>query len=255
MTLDEYKKNILIRMGAPLLDIEVEANGIPTLTKNPPSTSASYNFLSDIINSAFMELREYIDTVHFKSLPYSNRIDLSEYNVRAVVYVLRGTLDATTASQNTDALLFSPLTTMMTQTTNMGYSSYSSTNLLQNYMSSLIYKQVRNTLNQDLDYTYDRPTKNLYIFQQVPRSDSITIAYHKDYKDVSEIEDPYWINWMLRIGLAYTKEVVGRIRSKYKLNSAPYELDGEELLSESQTELSEIRQFLSDNNNLFLPMD
>lgn len=242
-------------MGAPLLDIEVESNGIPTLTKNAPNTINSYNFLSDVINSAFLELKEYIDTPHYKTVPYANNINLSSYNVRTVLYVMRGSLDATTASQNTDALLFSPLTTMMTQTTNMGYSSYSSSNLIQNYASSLLYKQMRNTLNQDLDFTYDRNTKLLYIFQQVPRSDSITIAYHKDYKDVSEIEDPYWVNWMLRIGLAYTKEVVGRIRSKYKLNSAPYELDGEALLSESQTELSEIRQFLSDNNNVFLPMD
>ena len=39
------------------------------------------------------------------------------------------------------------------------------------------------------------------------------------------------------------------------MTSAPYELDGDTLLSEAQSELTELRQFLQDNDNLFMPID
>lgn len=51
------------------------------------------------------------------------------------------------------------------------------------------------------------------------------------------------------------KESLGRARSKYELADAPYTLDGDQLLSEAQSELAEIRQFLNDNNEMFFPID
>ena len=83
----------------------------------------------------------------------------------------------------------------------------------------------------------------------------ITVVYNKNLVNVEEIQDDYWVNYLIRLSLAYTKETLGRIRSKYKMTSAPYELDGDTLLSEAQSELTELRQFLQDNDNLFMPID
>ncbi len=239
MEINEYKYNILTMLGSPILNIEVE------------------DHLNQIINCAFLELKEYIDTPHYDTVSVgSDCIDLTSYKVRAILYVTRGTVSFLNASENTDALLWSPLTTMMTQTINFGYNRlYSQTNLLQDYNASLQYRQLRNTINPDLDYTYDSVNKRLYLYQQIPKATQVTIVYNKRYDEVSEIEDPFWVTLLFKLALAYTKQVLGRVRGKYKMSAAPYELDAETLLSEANSELSEIRQFLNDNNNIFIPRD
>ena len=60
---------------------------------------------------------------------------------------------------------------------------------------------------------------------------------------------------MAKLALAYSKQVLGRVRGKYKLTSAPYELDADQLLQEASEELTEIRTFLAQNNNIFIPKD
>lgn len=248
MKIEEYKSYIETMLGAPIIDLE---------------TNLSKDMLEKIIKAAFMELRDYIDTPYYKTVAYPGEnsankcaIDLSEDAVRAVLYVTRGTISFQNASANTDALLWSPLTTMMTQSFNMGYyNTYSTLDFLQDYTASLRYRQLRNALNQDLDFTYDAVEHKLYLYQQVPTSTMITVVYNKEFKDVEEIQDSFWVNLMLRLAIAYTKQVLGRIRGKYRMSSAPYELDSDTLLSEANTELSEIRAFLNENNNIFIPRD
>lgn len=248
MKLEDYKSYIETMLGAPIIDLE---------------TCLAEGFMEKIIKAAFLELRDYIDTPYYKTVAYpgtdsANKtcIDLSEESVRAILYVTRGTISFQNASANTDALLWSPLTTMMTQSFNMGYyNNYSTLNFLQDYAASLRYRQLRNSLNQDLDFTYDAVEKKLYLYQQVPTSTMITIVYNKEYTDIEEIQDSFWINLMLRLATAYTKQVLGRIRGKYKMASAPYELDADTLLAEASNEISEIRAFLNENNNIFIPRD
>ena len=82
-----------------------------------------------------------------------------------------------------------------------------------------------------------------------------TIQYLPDYKDVEEITEVFWMDIILRLATAYAKQVLGRIRSKYTLNSSAYSLDGEAMLSEANTEIQEIRQFLLSNQDLAFPID
>ena len=241
MKMAEYMDIVLTRLGSPLLDIEIENEMNKQLEK--------------ILKAAFLELRQYIDTVYLQTLNYSsNGIDVSQYKVRAVHFVTRGSITLTNALENTGALLWSPLTSMMNQSINMGY-TYSQHGFLQDYVATLQYKQLRNGLAQDLEYTFDAPNNKLYVFQLVPQAPSITMAYNKILGSIEEITDPYWVNLMIRLGLAYAKEVLGRIRSKYKPSSAPFELDGETLLSEARDELAEIRTILQENDNIFIPMN
>jgi hypothetical protein len=244
MTLQEYKDNIEVMLGAPLLDLELDSN-----------------HLEKIIKVAFLEIKDAIDTPHYQTFPVAatsiqSGYDLSEYNVRAVLYVMRGTINWMNATENTDALLWSPLTMMMTQSQNIGYNrTYSQMDFLQDFNATLRYRQLRNSLNQDLDFTFDFVNQKLYIFQQIPQVSQLTIVYNKQYGTVDEINDPFWIKLMLRLALAYVKQVLGRIRGKYRMTSAPYELDADTLLQEAATEISDIHTFLAENNNIFIPRD
>ena len=243
MTLAEYGEKIEIMLGAPLLDIEVHEQ------------------LDKIIGCAFLELKEHIDTPHYQTFntpatSVQSGFDMSEYDIRAILYIMRGTITWMNATENTDALLWSPLTQMLTQSRTMGYNGhYSQSDFLRDYNATLRYRQVRNTLNQDLDFTFDAEEQKLYVFQQIPQASQLTIAYNKKYSSVEEIKDPFWVTLMFRLAMAYTKQVLGRIRGKYKMTSAPYELDSVEMLSEANSELAEIRAFLEENNNIFIPRD
>lgn len=50
--------------------------------------------------------------------------------------------------------------------------------------------------------------------------------------------------WVKDYALAKAKEVVGRIRSKYTVDSSPYQLDGNTLLSEATARMAELEQQL-----------
>ena len=248
MTLEEYSQNILRRLGDPFVDVQYA--GVPNEEGN------TVNMVPLLINDAFQELKSYIDEVYYLTVPgTTSKIDLTDYNVRTIAYVMRGTINSITAPESIDGLLFSPIALMTTQSQLMGFNPYSTRGYVLDYASSLQYRQLRNTISPDLDFTYDYPNHTLYIYQQIPTSPTLTIAYNKEYSDVSDIKDPFWINWMIRLGLAYVKESLGRARSKYELADAPYTLDGDQLLSEAQSELAEIRQFLNDNNEMFFPID
>lgn len=237
MNRDQYIAIIKARLGGQLLDIELTGEQI-----------------GELVDIAFMELNPYIDTPYFKTLPANSCIDLSNENVRAILYVVRANASSINSTVDISAMLFSPLTYTTNQYSTLnGYTG--TTSLLKGYTTSLIYQQIRNTTQQDLDYTWDGREQKLYLYQQLPTSQMITVVYNKNLVNVEEIQDDYWVNYLIRLSLAYTKETLGRIRSKYKMTSAPYELDGDTLLSEAQSELTELRQFLQDNDNLFMPID
>ena len=88
-----------------------------------------------------------------------------------------------------------------------------------------------------------------------PFTNAITIQYIPDYKDVEEITEVFWMDIILRLATAYAKQAIGRIRSKYTLNSSAYSLDGEAMLQEANTEIQEIRTFLETNDDLVFPID
>ena len=52
-----------------------------------------------------------------------------------------------------------------------------------------------------------------------------------------------------------TKQALGRVRSKYDLSSSTYKLDGDRLLSEAESELTSIREFLRGNSDMLFPID
>ena len=112
-------------------------------------------------------------------------------------------------------------------------------------MTELGYAQLRNTMTTDLQWYYDPKNKVIYVTHREPIPTVITVTYVPDYKDVSEITNQTYINYLLRLGLAFTKVAIGRSRSKYQIEGSNVSLDGEAILAEGNAELEAIREELS----------
>lgn len=250
MTLDEVVQIVQRRLGSPFVDLEIQNAGLPD------ESGQTVDMIPLLVNDAFLELSAYIDTIYYTTVSCNSAaIDLSSFNVRTVSAVMRGALNSITNPQNIDGLLFSPIAVMSAQSQAMGFNPYNMSGFVMDYAASLQYRQLRNQIAQDLDFTFDFTTQTLYLYQQIPTSALITVAYTKVYTDITQIEDPFWVNLLIRLSIAYVKEALGRARGKYTMTNAPYELDASSLLSEASSELSEIREFLTSNNEMFLPID
>ena len=133
--------------------------------------------------------------------------------------------------------------------------SYSAITNMPSYMNRVLRLQQMNTISTDLDFVWDAHTKQLSVAMNPPYTSQITIQYIPDYQSVEEITEVYWVDIILKLATAYAKQVLGRIRSKYTLNSAQYNLDGETLLAEAKEEITEITTFLKENVDLAFPLD
>ena len=115
--------------------------------------------------------------------------------------------------------------------------------------------QIRNTISTDLAFIYDKDKEKLYINMSQNFPTKITIEFVPRYDDVSEIKSDFWIDILMRLALAITKQTLGRIRSKFTQSNALWGLDGEKLLEEGTNELNELRDYLLTNSQLIYPID
>jgi hypothetical protein len=60
---------------------------------------------------------------------------------------------------------------------------------------------------------------------------------------------------LIRISIALTKVVLGRIRTRFTQSNALWSQDGERLLEEGNNELKELREVLRTNSNLIFGID
>lgn len=221
--LDDYVNYVKIQMGGSVVDLACE-NDLPFI----------------IEKIAFEELKNYMQTTHTLSCAYAPTINLEGKNIANVKKVLR--------NRNNNMTITGMDTNMFIYQTQGQYGMNQRAKDQITY--NMLINQVRNTLSTDMDFEFDKVNEILYIYAQYPIPSNITIMYIPEFKDVSEVYVPYWMTYLKRFAVAYTKEAEGRIRSKYTLNSATYNLDGNTLLSEAQSELSQIRNELNENINL-----
>lgn len=229
MTREEFIDDIKTSLGSPVVDIELDDSVI-----------------GKIVNKAFREVSRYITETRFVTIPYSTAgIDVFEYKINTVVHVLR-----------TNSPSGSPT---LTDIYSMGASSYpnvsSSSLLLSNYIYRTQVSQLKSTITTDLDFTYDKEDRKLYINTYRPRPQKVTVVYIPEFQDVSDVQEQYWINLISRLALAFTKEALGRVRSKYDLSSSLYKLDGNQLVAEGIADRDAIRQELNENSDIAFPID
>ena len=228
MTLAEYTDEIAFQLGGSVLDLEI-ANDLPRC-----------------VNRAFREIKRYIVTPAYMTLPWNsnnggNRMSLKDKNVYSIINVMRPNSYNSLTVNSLDVFGLAQ--------------SYSAVTNLDAYMNRMLRLQQMNTISTDLDFVWDAHTKELYVTMNPPYTNQITIAYVPDYQSVEEITEVYWVDFILKLATAYAKQVLGRIRSKYTLNSAQYGLDGDTLLAEAKEEINEIISYLRENADIAFPID
>jgi hypothetical protein len=228
MTLAEYTDEIAFQLGGTVLDLEI-ANDLPRC-----------------VNRAFREVKRYITTPAYMTIPWNsanggNTINLKDKNVYSIINVMRSSSYNSLSVNSLDVFGLAQ--------------SYSAVTNLDAYMNRMLRLQQMNTISTDLDFVWDAHRKQLSVTMNPPYDNQITIAYVPDYQSVEEITEVYWVDIILKLSTAYAKQVLGRIRSKYSLNSAQYGLDGETLLNEAKEEITEITTYLRSNVDLAFPID
>lgn len=221
MKLATYKDEILLKLGCPIVEVEIES------------------LIERIVASSFREVKRYISTTKFLTIPYSEKIDIKDKKIQTVHFVMRDRSNSTESSM-IDAFY-------------LATTSMNTAGSISDYTRYLSIQQIKNTLTTDLDFTTDGDT--LYVSSASPIPSSITLVYTPKYELVEEVTDEYWEDIIMRLSLANSKIILARVRGKYKNNSAIYDLDADVLLQEGTQELSELRQFLSDNFDVQLPLD
>jgi hypothetical protein len=231
MTLDEYIDDIKLSLGAPIVEVEIE------------------DYIGKLVNKAFREISRYMVDTGYVTVPYARCINTLELNpkIDSVIMVIR-TTDPTMTRDLQDAFSLSMYSAG-------GINSTASTSLLNNIMTRMQVHQLKATMKTDMDFTYDDNENKLYIAAFYPVPSKVTIVYTIKHDNVSEVKEQFWINYIERLALAFTKEALGRVRGKYDLSSSLYKLDGDTLISEGIAERDAIRQELNDNMDIVYPID
>ena len=223
------------------------------LTGDVVSMELSDATLTKIINSSLREIQRYIDTFKLITLPYKECIDLTDYKVSSVTGVKRteGYVATSTQQGSTIDPLYASQWMLLSGVGNVGKISDYAHNLAA--WNSML--QIRNTISTDLAFFFDKSQNKLYINVSSGIPKEITIIYIPVISDVSEITSDYWNDILVRLSVAIAKVTVGRVRTKFKQSNALYTLDGDQILEEGNTELTNLRQELKDSTQLCYGVD
>lgn len=192
---------------------------------------------------AFRELKRYIRTPVYKTVPFATRLDLDKLNIHTSnilsvtpaiprIGLTLNTIDAGNVFQIAASV-----------NTYSAIGNTTSVNI-DPIITEMALAQVRNTLGTDFHWTYDKFNNVLYCTHRDPRPAVVTIYYVPELKDVSEIVGYTYIDYLVRMATANMKIALGRSRSKYTVEGSNVSLDGETLLSEGNAELEAIRSEL-----------
>lgn len=211
----------------------------------PTSNNVESQQIEQAVQIAFRELKRYIKNPVDKTVPFATRIKLSDVGIdtRNVLYVYAsrprigltmGTIDSGNVFQVAAAV------NVYSQVGN------TSTINIDPIVTEMAMAQVRNTISTDFQWKYDIDNDVVYCTHRDPRPTHVTIRYVPEYTDVSQIRSHVWEDYLVRLTEAHMKKSLGRARSKYRIEGSNVTLDGEELLSEANAELEQIREELNE---------
>lgn len=265
---EDYAKVILAQLGGTIVDIELESD------------------IETFLDAALIRLKPYMNTTKLMTVPMQRVIDLTGKNVYTVTHVFRGNASTLTSltgntdtslNDNTDTLVGKDSTTFNNGNVSLTLSkdgtwssdSYLFSPYFINYYGlmngtsttdsiaiTMLTSQLINTVtgggSSDINFYQDGDL--LYV--DVEGGDTeITIQYRPDYQSVEDIDEPFWINYVMNLAMAMTKIALGRARGKYNIQNLPYELDADTILSEGTTELETLTQELKDNHEFWFFLD
>ena len=211
--------------------------------------------LTKIVNMSLREIQRYIDTVAIITIPYEKCIDLSSYSISAVIGIRRAQGEIATSNSNPSITVADPLYMSKWQILSRNGNISNIADYALNFASWSTIQQIENTTSTDLAFYYDKLNQKLYVNINSNFPTSITVLYVPRFDDVSQITSDFWTDMLIRLAVANSKCVVGRVRTKFKQSNALWTMDGDSLIAEGTEELKQLRQELKDSTQLVYGID
>jgi len=246
MTKEEYVSAIKLELTGGILDIEI-----------------SDDKLGEIVDRVLKEIQRFIDSTEMLTIPYASCIDFKDVKVdgRPIkvssifhVYRVEGYTGDTAAGGGGQGII-DPMYVQTWMAFTNGGTMYNLNDYLLNYLSYNTLLQIRNTTSTDMAFLQDHQANKLYINGGFDKPTMVTIAYVPVFTDVDQVKSDYWIDIILRMSVAMTKQILGRIRTRYVQSNPLWTQDGATLLEEGNKELTDIREKLATNSQIILPRD
>lgn len=237
MTASDIISEIKLELTGSVLELEIDDETI-----------------NNIIKKGLREIERYWDETKLITVPFSSCIDLSGFETKSSaivkIYRTKSIGDNTSADVMTD-----PIFAQQWMMFSNGGTMYNLNDYILNYTSWNTLLQIKNTMSTDLSFKEDKHDNKLYINNYLDIPKYITIEYIPKLTDVEDIQSDYWKDILIRICIALTKIVLGRIRTRFTQSSSLWNQDGETILNEGNQELTELREVLRNNSNLVFGID
>lgn len=239
MKLEEIIDEIKLELTGYILDMEI-----------------TDETLVQTVKKALRELERYFDESTMISVPFASCINLDgeffREKVSSIIKVYR--TEGTGESTQGISVAADPVYMAQFAIFSNGGTMYNLQDYVMNYASWMTLGKIRNTISTELSFKEDRHNKKLYINSyQAPSM--ITIEYIPKLTSVEDIQSDYWIDILIKLCVAMTKVVLGRIRTRFTQSNALWTQDGDKILEEGNTELKELREILRINSNLIMLTD
>ena len=197
--------------------------------------------LTQIIEFSLRELVPYIDTPAMVTLPYQDIIDISSYKIDSVMWIVRAEPRTGSIAGGGVSDPFYASSLSVTPGSNLASPNYSA--VLRTQLNYLVASMAQNTVQSDLAWQTDYYNKQLRITYSGVQPNEISIFYRPIIEDVEDLPSQYWCNYLIRLAVAHAKIIMGEIRGKFTVNSAPIQVNAN-IGEEGKTELTAIREEL-----------
>lgn len=235
MTTEEIIEEIKLQLTGGVLQLEIED---ATIEK--------------IIKKSLRELERFWDETKLITVPFAGCIDTSGFNSSSIVKVYR--VDSYGMVQDTNVYT-DPLIAQQWLIFSNGGTMYNLNDYILNYASWATFLKIKNTMSTDMAFMQNKHDHKLYINQAMDRPKMITIQYIPKLEKPQDIQSDYWIDILVRMSMAQTKVILGHIRTRFAQSNALWTQDGDAMLQDGKTTLSELREVLRTNSNLVYPLD
>lgn len=195
--------------------------------------------LTTVVDSSLRELTTFMDTPKIQTVLYEDAIDIKKYKIASVLNVLRAE-PAAGAMQGVSLDPFYLSSAGVGVTQPGGIQTHG---ILQTQIQYAIRSMAQNTIQQDLDFLVDKYNQKLYVTYSGIRPNQVTIIFKPVVESVEDLPSDYWVTYLIRLSVAHSKVIIGRIRSKYSVQNSPFSV-GIDILQEGITELQQIRDEL-----------
>lgn len=202
-------KIIKLQLGASTVNIEISDEDIDLLLQ--------------------VATNKVLSVVGITKLQEVQAVPCQDFNSGTVIRVFNNTITMGLTPEIDDVFSVYNLITRGTSMTTMKNS------IIYNAYSSF----TRDVVNKSFYYKQGK----LYLYNY---TGTVTVEYIPREVSIEDLDELY-LDWVIRYTKALCKETLGRVRGKFKSSSSPFEVDSDLLLSESETEKS---QLLDELNNM-----